>query len=96
MDMAAAAAVALMGDRMDITVDVHAPKIILPESSTEDRGYIVLDLGTDRHTVTLTYSPSYLSFVQSASILASPLLTCHILRYRLTNKTITCKHPPLR
>ena len=31
MDMAAAAAVAMMGDRMDITVDVHAPKIILPE-----------------------------------------------------------------
>ena len=44
MDMAAAAAVALMGDRMDITVDVHAPKIILPESG-KGSGYLVLDLG---------------------------------------------------
>jgi hypothetical protein len=45
MDMAAAAAVAMMGDRMDIVVDVHAPKVILPEDSGRDAGYFVVDLG---------------------------------------------------
>jgi len=46
MDMAAAAAVALMGDRMDIIVDVHAPKIVFPEEAGEGgAGFLVLDLG---------------------------------------------------
>ena len=43
--MATQVAAAIVGDRMNINVNVSAPKIILPYDSSKSNGFFVLDLG---------------------------------------------------